>query len=253
MRRRGGRGDPIYVETIVRAPLDTVWHLTQEPDLHVRWDLRFTSIRHVPRPDPGRPQEFRYSVRVLPGLTITGTGRSLGERERPDGTRTSALGWERDGALSPLGPGRGYWRYVPVRGAHGTAVRFLTGYDYEPGWGSVPDRVVRPLIGWATAWSFDALRLWAECDQTPERSRTLAFLDVATRAAAVLGAAHLARRRGRVAYVLATATTTALVLLLPAPAGVPRAARCRRRPLSGAAAPPPVTITQVGARRKDRP
>jgi uncharacterized membrane protein YphA (DoxX/SURF4 family) len=45
-------------------------------------------------------------------------------------------------------------------------VRFLTWYDYRTrlGWpGYAFDRVIfRPLIGWATAWSFDRLRLWIE-------------------------------------------------------------------------------------------
>ena len=32
------------------------------------------------------------------------------------------------------------------------------------------DRVFRPLMGWATAWSFDRLRIWAEDGITPETS-----------------------------------------------------------------------------------
>jgi hypothetical protein len=34
----------IYVETFIRAETDRVWELTQDTELHPRWDLRFTSI-----------------------------------------------------------------------------------------------------------------------------------------------------------------------------------------------------------------
>ena len=35
---------PIYVEILVRAPLEELWTKTQQPDLHQRWDLRFSRI-----------------------------------------------------------------------------------------------------------------------------------------------------------------------------------------------------------------
>src|SRR5260221_10508889 len=45
-------------------------------------------------------------------------------------------------------------------------MRCLTWYDYRTRFGAagrLSDRAVfRPLIGWATAWSFDRLRLWIE-------------------------------------------------------------------------------------------
>jgi hypothetical protein len=57
-------------------------------------------------------------------------------------------------------------------------VRFLTQYDYEPRFGvagrAVDGLLFRPLLGWATAWSFDRLRLWLEDGIPPERSRLLA-------------------------------------------------------------------------------
>ena len=34
----------IYVEVRVAAPLDMVWELTQDPEQHVRWDVRFSEI-----------------------------------------------------------------------------------------------------------------------------------------------------------------------------------------------------------------
>ncbi|MFJ9728480.1 hypothetical protein ACIRP3_37630 [Streptomyces sp. NPDC101209] len=159
----------LYVEARIRTHLDDLWTHTQDPAAHQRWDLRFTEISHLPRTE-GEPQHFRYATRVLPFLTVAGTGVSAGERERPDGTRTSALRFSSPHPLSFLAEGSGYWRYVP----DGDGVRFLTGYDYRPRWGvfgAVADRLLlRPLMGWATAWSFDRLRLWLERGITPERA-----------------------------------------------------------------------------------
>lgn len=154
----------IYVEIEIRSPMETVWQLTQEPTQHPRWDVRFTSI--TPTDElPGGGYRFRYERRI-PFHTIAGTGTTLGERTRPDGTRTSALRFTTRDRLSPLGDGRGYWRYLPTQ----TGVTFITGYDYEPGWGRLLDALVmRRLIGWMTAWSFDRLRIWAETGVEPER------------------------------------------------------------------------------------
>ena len=154
---------PIYVETLVRADLERVWQLTQDTDLHPRWDLRFSAILPEGRTAEGASR-FRYELH-LPFHRICGTGISLGERRRADGTRTSALRFTTTDRLSPLGDGRGYWRYVPT----GDGVRFFTGYDYRAGWGRLADTAgVRWLLGWMTAWSFDRLRIWAETGTPPE-------------------------------------------------------------------------------------
>ena len=156
-------GQPIYVETLIRADIDRVWELTQDTACHARWDLRFTKITPTGATVEGADR-FRYEVRIALH-TITGTGISLGERRREDGSRTSALRFTTTDQLSPLGDGRGYWRYVPTP----AGVRFITGYDYRPGWGRVADAAgVRWLLGWMTAWSFDRLRIWAETGQPPE-------------------------------------------------------------------------------------
>jgi hypothetical protein len=154
--------EPIYVETMIRADLDRVWELTQNTNLHPRWDLRFSRI--TPTGTADGADRFRYELR-LPLHCIAGTGISLGERRRADGTRTSALRFTTGDRLSPLGDGRGYWRYIPTP----DGVRFITGYDYQPGWGQVADALgIRRLLGWMTAWSFDRLRIWAETGQPPE-------------------------------------------------------------------------------------
>jgi hypothetical protein len=160
------RREPIYVEIRIAADLDTVWRLTQDTAEHSRWDLRFNRITALPSPDGDL--HFEYERR-LPLHSIRGTGVSRGERSGPGGERTSALVFRTDDPLSPLRSGRGYWRYVP----DGDGVRFLTGYDYDPlpgRLGSALDAVLlRRLVGWMTAWSFDRLRIWAESGVPPER------------------------------------------------------------------------------------
>jgi hypothetical protein len=150
------------VETLVRGDLDELWRRTQDPAEHVRWDVRFSRITPTGKTDTGATR-FSYERR-FPLHRVRGVGISLGEVSRPDGTRTSALRFSTTDPLSPIRSGRGYWRYIPAP----DGVRFVTGYDYDPGWG-VLDIVVRPLLGWATAWSFDRLRLWIETGTPPEQ------------------------------------------------------------------------------------
>lgn len=152
----------IYVEILVRAPMDALWAHTQTPVLHERWDLRFSEIDYLPRIDDRSPQRFRYATRIGFGLAVSGEGETTGQRDLPDGTSTSALRFTSDARLSIIREGSGYWKYIPAR----DGVRFLTWYDYRTRFGAVgavADRwIFRPLIGWATAWSFDRLRLWLE-------------------------------------------------------------------------------------------
>ena len=152
----------IYVETRIRGAMDDLWRKTQTPAEHARWDLRFTAIDYLPRPDESQPQRFLYATRIGFGLGIRGEGESVGSREDPQGRRTSSLKFWSADRKSLIRSGSGYWQYIP--GEHG--IRFLTWYDYQTRFGVLGrafDRVIfRPLIGWATAWSFDRLRLWIE-------------------------------------------------------------------------------------------
>lgn len=152
----------IFVETDMTAGLDELWARTQDPALHQRWDLRFTDIAYAGAPEQGEPQRFSYATRLGFGLAIRGGGETIAERSRADGGRVSALRFWSASPLSLIREGRGYWSYTPIPGG----VRFRTVYDYETRFGPIGrfvDRVLfRPLIGWATAWSFDRLRLWLE-------------------------------------------------------------------------------------------
>jgi hypothetical protein len=160
----------IYVETLIRAPLDELWKRTQMPELHERWDLRFSSIEYLPRATDAEPQRFRYLTRLGFGTQVAGDGETVGERDLVNGSRSSALRFRSADWRSIILEGSGYWKYVPT--AEG--VRFLTRYDYRTRYGKAGrlfDRIVfGPLIGWATAWSFDRLRLWLERGIDPEQA-----------------------------------------------------------------------------------
>ncbi|MFF9153641.1 hypothetical protein ACF1AB_15575 [Streptomyces sp. NPDC014846] len=238
----------LYIETHIRADLDELWARTQDPARHQRWDLRFTEIAYLPRV-AGEPQRFRYSTRLLPFLTVSGTGVAAGEKERPDGTRTSALRFSSPHPLSLIAEGSGYWRYVPE--AHG--VRFLTGYDYRPRWGALGalgDRALfRPLMGWATAWSFDRLRLWLERGITPERALQNWLTELAVRALVLglclsaLGTDPFLRLFGPFADTAAflcpllLVVGISLVLFTEPLACTPAARRCLRAPATRTRAP----------------
>lgn len=204
----------IYVETRIRAPLDELWRGTQEPVLHERWDLRFSEITLLPHPGEALPQRFHYATRLGFGLRIRGVGESAGTRDGEGGECTSALRFRSDDPKSLIREGSGYWRYVPTD----DGIRFLTWYDYRTRFGSAGrafDAVVfRPLMRWATAWSFDRLRLWLERDVPPELSLQRAV----TNAVARLTLALVFAWHGLVPKILARHPEEAAML---AEAGVP--------------------------------
>lgn len=166
----------IYVEILIRGSVDRIWQLTQEPALHQRWDLRFHEITYLPREDAEGPQKFLYETRIGFGLSVKGTGETRGQKSPGLGDTTSALKFSSEDKKSLIREGSGYWRYIPTEGG----VRFLTWYDYEVRFGQLGrliDRTAfRPLMGWATAWSFDRLRLWIEEDQSPQSSMRLSII-----------------------------------------------------------------------------
>jgi uncharacterized membrane protein YphA (DoxX/SURF4 family) len=160
----------IYVEILVRAPMDALWDHTQTPGLHARWDLRFSRIDYLPKSLDTDPQRFRYTTRIGFGFEVSGEGETAGQRDLMDGSRSSALRFGSGDPFSIIREGSGYWKYIPTT----QGVRFLTSYDYTTRFGppgALFDRLIfRPLIGWATAWSFDRLRLWLEQHVDPAQA-----------------------------------------------------------------------------------
>ena len=165
--------------------MDRLWELTQNPALHSRWDLRFSSITYLPRAAENEPQCFSYTTRIGFGLEISGLGESVATRETGDGSRVSSLRFWSDSPLLLIREGSGYWRYLPAHPqSHPQHLRFLTWYDYQPRFGPLGrsfDLLFRPLIGWATAWSFDRLRLWVEEGVPPKVVRTCTLIYTLTR------------------------------------------------------------------------
>jgi uncharacterized membrane protein YphA (DoxX/SURF4 family) len=188
----------IYVEIRIRAPMDALWQHTQEPALHERWDLRFSEIDYLPRANEAEPQRFRYATRIGFGLPIAGEGESVGQRNLTNGSRSSALKFSSTDPRSLIRQGSGYWKYIPTE----DGIRFLTGYDYEPRFGragAIVDRFFfRPLMGWATAWSFDRLRLWLERGVSP----AAALRQTLTHATARLALAFIFAYQGLVPKLL---------------------------------------------------
>ncbi|MEN0641976.1 DoxX-like family protein [Alkalicoccobacillus gibsonii] len=159
------KSKPIYVELPIKAPLEQVWQATQEPERHQQWDLRFSSITYLPK-EAGEPQSFLYQTNIGLGLRIAGWGESVGDHEK-DGSRTSSLRFGSDQKISLIREGRGYWKYEQ----QADTTTFLTQYDYDVRFGFVGrlvDRLCfRPLIGWATALSFDVLKRSIEKHESP--------------------------------------------------------------------------------------
>ncbi|WP_338551394.1 DoxX-like family protein [Paenibacillus sp. KS-LC4] len=161
-RKRKDRS--IYVEAAIRTDLDTLWNYTQIPSKHVQWDLRFTAIEYLPRHTEEEIQRFHYQTRIGFGLAIAGTGATRAGWLEKGGepTRLSTLSFSSEQKLSLISKGRGYWQYTE----RGEDVIFLTRYDYKTRFGAAGkafDRLLfRPLFGWATAWSFDVLKIWLE-------------------------------------------------------------------------------------------
>jgi hypothetical protein len=173
----------IYVEIDIDATMEELWARTQTPELHERWDLRFTEIEYLPRPDESRPQRFLYATRIGFGLGIAGEGETVGSRNGDDGSRTSALTFWSDDRASLIRVGSGYWKYIPTS----KGVRFLTWYDYSTRFGmlgrAIDAVIFRPLMGRATAWSFDRLRLWLEKGIDPQSSMRLSLAHAISRIA----------------------------------------------------------------------
>ncbi|UJF32160.1 DoxX-like family protein [Paenibacillus hexagrammi] len=157
---------PIYVEILMKVPMETLWTYTQTPNLHQQWDLRFSEITYIPKSNEEHPQRFLYKTNIGFGLCIAGEGESVGNKEK-DGIMTSTLKFSSSNPISLISEGAGFWRYVPTV----DGIRFLTRYDYRTRFGAFGiwiDRFIfRPIMGWATAWSFDCLRLWLEQGVSP--------------------------------------------------------------------------------------
>lgn len=164
---------PIYVEIPIETEIENLWSASQQPHLHEQWDIRFTSITYLPKESERAPQHFSYKTNVGLGIAIEGWGKSVGEFNGNDGSRTSSLHFGTDQRISIISEGKGYWKYIPVEQEN---VTFLTQYDYKTRFGKVgafiDATIFRPMIGWGTALSFDVLKRWLEKGESPTSQYT---------------------------------------------------------------------------------
>lgn len=160
------KNKPIYVEISIHSDMEKLWDATQRPDLHEQWDLRFSSITYLPKQE-NEPQHFLYKTNIGFGLNIAGYGKSVGTFHAEDGSRTSSLHFGTDQPISIIRTGKGYWKYKPEQ----NSIKFLTQYDYKTSFGALGKffdfLLFRPLMGWATALSFDVLKRWLEKGESP--------------------------------------------------------------------------------------
>ena len=157
---------PIYVEIEMDSDMETIWKYTQQPELHEQWDLRFSTITYNEKETEDEPQTFTYTTNVMPGISVSGWGVSKGAHEKKSGIKTSSLHFGTEQLISPIAEGKGYWQYIP----HNNGVTFLTQYDYEVRFGilgRLADLMFKPIMGWATALSFDVLKRWIETGEPP--------------------------------------------------------------------------------------
>ncbi|MDQ0269746.1 DoxX-like family protein [Cytobacillus purgationiresistens] len=157
---------PIYVETEIHTSIEKLWEATQTPSLHEQRDIRFSSITYLPKKE-GEEQHFSYKRSLGPLIEIEGWGVSAGSYDSKNGTRSSSLHFGANTSLSPIKEGKGYWKYSPRQ----ENVNFITQYNYEVPFGKIGgffDAIlIRPMIGWGTALSFDVLKNWLEKGESP--------------------------------------------------------------------------------------
>jgi uncharacterized protein YndB with AHSA1/START domain len=151
----------IEVEVLIPAPVSLVWERTQNPEQHVKWDIRFTTIRNAEEVDAQGFHLLDYRTRIGLGVEIVGTGRYL--QSVP--LRHSTFGFDSADWKSIIKNGRGIWQYTPQE----NATLFRTVYDYDARGGVVGrliDRMLfRPLLRYATEWGFETLRRWCAGDE----------------------------------------------------------------------------------------
>jgi hypothetical protein len=151
----------VVVEALIPAPVERVWERSQEPDQHVGWDLRFSSIRYLPEQDARGFHLMEYLTRLGFGLQVAGWGRYLSNE--PGVRSTFEFGSEDPKSL--ITHGRGIWLYE--RRPEGTF--FKTVFDYQTRHGVVGALLdfylFRPMMQLATEWSFETLRQWCAGDE----------------------------------------------------------------------------------------
>jgi hypothetical protein len=164
------KANKIIVEAIIPCDVETLWERSQDPDLHILWDIRFSHIAYLEERDEKGFELMDYRTKIGFGMEIKGVGRYL--QNTP--LKHSTFEFESGDWKSIIKIGRGIWQYKPC--AEGTY--FRTVYDYETNYGflgQLIDRALfRPVMQLATEWGFETLRRWcAGHESEVERRRSM--------------------------------------------------------------------------------
>lgn len=161
------RANKIVVEAIIPCDVEILWKRSQEPDLHILWDIRFSHIKYLDERDENEFSLMDYRTKIGFGIEVKGIGRYL--QNTP--LKSSTFEFESSDWKSLICIGHGIWQYKScAEGAY-----FRTVYDYETRYGflgKLIDRVLfRPVMQLATEWSFETLRRWCAGDETVLKKR----------------------------------------------------------------------------------
>ena len=161
------KANKIVVEAIIPCAVETLWERSQNPDLHILWDIRFSDIKYLDELDENGFQLMDYRTKIGFGIEIKGIGRYL----QSSPLKHSTFEFESADWKSLIKIGRGIWQYkLCAEGAY-----FRTVYDYETNYGifgALIDRILfRSLMQLATEWSFETLRRWCEGDEKALKKR----------------------------------------------------------------------------------
>lgn len=182
----------IVVEALIPAPVEIVWKRSQDPDLHVLWDIRFTQIRYLDQKDQRGFNLMDYRTRIGFGIEVRGYGHYL--QSTP--LELSTFEFDSDDWKSLITRGRGIWLYKPHQG--GTYFKTVYDYSIRHSWfGRAIDFLLfRNLIRLATEWGFETLRLWCAGDESTvarRQSRWRFFLFWCKRMCGIAPSAQAAR------------------------------------------------------------
>ena len=101
------KNNKIVVEVLIEAPVAEVWELSQNPDEHVKWDIRFSEIRYLDsRDDKGRPA-LLYKTKIGFGLSVCGFGYYAHSTDH----EKSVFLFDSNDWKSLITKGRGLWLY----------------------------------------------------------------------------------------------------------------------------------------------
>jgi hypothetical protein len=156
------RANKIVVEAVIPCAVETLWQRSQQPDLHVLWDIRFSHIEYLDERDENEFGLMDYRTRIGFGIEVKCIGRYL--QNTP--LKSSTFEFESGDWKSLITVGRGIWQYKPC--AEGAYFRTVYDYDVRHGlFGKSIDRVLfRPVMQLATEWSFETLRRWCAGDES---------------------------------------------------------------------------------------